>query len=86
METIEQKLLNLEENEMRNWEYCIVTALETGEQTQFTVSYVSKVETPPVNGRLTILSEMGRNGWELITVNPLAQGLKEFYFKRQTPI
>lgn len=69
---------------MNNWEYCIVTARETPEQAQFTISYVSKVETPRVNGRLTVLSEMGRNGWELVTVHLLEQGLNEFYFKRQT--
>ena len=69
---------------MANWEYCIVTALETQERTQFTVSYANKVETPSVNGRLTVLAEMGRSGWELIAVHPLAQGLKEFYFKRRT--
>lgn len=68
---------------MENWEYCVVTALETREQSQFTISYASRVETPRVNGRLTVLSEMGRNGWELVTVHPLAQGLNEFYFKRQ---
>ena len=65
---------------MNNWEYCIVTA----QHARFTISYVSKVETPRVNGRLPVLSEMGRNGWELVTVHPLAQGLNEFYFKRQT--
>ena len=69
---------------MGNWEYCIVTALETKEQTRFTVSYASKVEMPPVNGRLTVLAEMGRKGWELVTVHPLDQGLNEFYFKRRT--
>ncbi len=69
---------------MAHWEYCIVTALETREQTQFTISYDSRVETPAVNGRLTVLAEMGRNGWELINVHPLAQGLNEFYFKRRT--
>lgn len=67
---------------MENWEYCIVTALETRERTQFTVSYAGKVETPPVNSRLTVLSEMGRNGWELVAVHPLARELNEFYFKR----
>lgn len=69
---------------MDNWEYCIVTAQETAEHAQFTIAYDSKVEMPRVNGRLTVLSEMGRNGWELVTVHPLAQGLNEFYFKRQT--
>lgn len=68
---------------MTSWEYCIVTALETAETSQFTIAYLSKVERPSVNGRLTVLAEMGRNGWELVAVHPLAQGLKEFYFKRQ---
>lgn len=69
---------------MGNWEYCIVTALETQERTRFTISYDSRVETPAVNGRLTVLTEMGRKGWELVTVHLLSQGLNEFYFKRRT--
>lgn len=68
---------------MNKWEYCIVTALETSEMTQFTISYPGRVETPPVNGRLTVLTEMGRRGWELVTVHPLTLGANEFYFKRQ---
>ena len=67
---------------MNSWEYCILTALETAERTEFTISYSSRVEKPHVNGRLTVLSEMGRNGWELVAVHPLTIGLKEFYFKR----
>ncbi len=69
---------------MKNWEYCVVTSQETEEQARFVISYASKVETPRVNGRLTVLSEMGRNGWELVAVHPLTQGHNEFYFKRQT--
>ena len=69
---------------MIGWEHCIVTAQETAETSQFTIAYPNRVERPSVNGRLTVLAEMGRSGWELIAVHPLAQGLKEFYFKRRT--
>ncbi len=68
---------------MNKWEYCNVTALETSEKTQFTISYLGRVETPPVNGRLTVLAEMGRRGWELVAVYPVTLGANEFYFKRQ---
>jgi len=68
---------------MNKWEYCIVTALETSEMTRFTISYPGRVETPPVNGRLTVLAELGSRGWELVTVHPVALGANEFYFKRQ---
>ncbi len=68
---------------MDHWEYCILSALETEERVQFTISYSHKIETPPVNGRLTALTEMGRNGWELVTVNTVGQGVNEFYFKRR---
>lgn len=67
---------------MQRWEYCILVAAETAEQSEFTISYASRVETPRVSGRLTVLTEMGRTGWELVTVHPLAYGANEFYFKR----
>lgn len=68
---------------MTHWEYCIMTAVETAKNAQFTISYPSRVETPRVNSRLTALAEMGRNGWELIAVHPITTGVNEFYFKRQ---
>lgn len=68
------------------WEYSILTALEAEGQVQFTISYAQRVESPHVDGRLTILTEMGRNGWELVAVNLLEQNLQEFYFKRRIEI
>ncbi len=59
-----------------------MTAHETQKQSNFTIAYPMRVEKPKVNGRLTILTEMGRNGWELVSVYPLMTGLNEFYFKR----
>ncbi len=67
---------------MQRWEYCILMALETAGQSKFTIAYANRIETPPENGRLSILTEMGRIGWEMVAVQPLAQGLNEFYFKR----
>ncbi len=67
---------------MKKWEYCIFTALETTEKVQFTISYDRHVERPNVNSRLTVLAEMGRNGWELVAVFPVELGINEFYFKR----
>ncbi len=67
---------------MKSWEYCIMTAHETQKQSDFTIAYPMRVEKPRVNGRLTVLAEIGRNGWELVAVHLLATGLKEFYFKR----
>lgn len=68
---------------MDYWEYCIISEIGVEERVQFTISYSHKVEIPSVNGRLTVLTEMGRNGWELITVKSIGQGGNEFYFKRQ---
>ncbi len=68
---------------MSIWEYCIMTAMETSKISTFTISYASRVEKPPVNGRLSVLTEMGRNGWELVAVHPLAREMNEFYFKRR---
>ncbi len=71
---------------MIGWEYCIVTAQETAETSQFTIAYPNRVERPSVNGRLTVLAEMGRRGWELVTVHPLTPGANEFYFKRRIDV
>jgi len=67
---------------MKRWEYCIMTAHETQARNDFTIAYPMRVEKPPVNGRLTVLTEIERNGWELIGVHFIANGLNEFYFKR----
>lgn len=69
---------------MKNWEYCIFTAYETGQQAQYTLSYAHNVETfdSKSENRLTILEKLGGAGWELVAVHPLTTGLNEFYFKR----
>lgn len=68
---------------MQKWEYCIFTAVETAQQTQYTLSYAHNVEKldPKIDNRLTILNKMGDDGWELVAVHPLTSGLNEFYFK-----
>lgn len=69
---------------MQKWEYCIFTAYETSQQSSYTVSFAGHADKfdPKVDNRLTILEKLGRDGWELVAVHPLASGLNEFYFKR----
>ena len=69
---------------MQKWEYCIFSAYETSQQVKYTISYANSVESPDITieNRLTIIESLGRVGWELIAVHPLASGLNEFYFKR----
>jgi hypothetical protein len=67
---------------MQQWQYCIFTAYETSDRVQFTISYPDRVDKPQTNNRLEVLAELGREGWELVAVHPLAAGLNEYYFKR----
>lgn len=69
---------------MQAWEYCIFTAYESSEQTQYTLSYTGQVKHPKAKSRLDVLADLGEQGWELVAVHSLAPGLKEFYFKRPT--
>jgi len=70
---------------MTKWEYCIFTAYETSQQSQYTISYTKRVDDLTNQGetRLTILEKLGYEGWELVSILPLASGLNEFYFKRE---
>lgn len=67
---------------MTAWEYCILTAIETTQQNQFTLAYEDHAEAPKAKSRLELMAQLGRDGWELVAVHPIAAGIKEFYFKR----
>ncbi len=68
---------------MAEWEYCILTAVETTEQTQFMLAHQDgKGQKVNAKTRLEVFAELGRKGWELVAVQPLGVGIREFYFKR----
>ena len=70
---------------MSKWEYCIFTAFETGQRTEYTLSYARKAENLSGRGetRLSIFEKLGGEGWELVSVHPVTTGINEFYFKRE---
>jgi hypothetical protein len=68
---------------MTFWEYCILTTLETQQEQQFILATADGPREAPGGDRLSIMAALGREGWELVTVRPLATGLTEFYFKRE---
>ncbi len=67
---------------MTQWEYCILNAYETANQSNITVVKAGEHYPLTNSNRLAALTQLGTEGWELVAVRQLAEGLLEFYLKR----
>jgi len=67
---------------MNNWEYLTLNNLEMINASESTVLCNSHPKMSTANSSFSIIVEMRGNGWELITVRLLIQGMNEFCFRR----